>query len=281
VQDITSWKGIESGATGENRRFDAAVSAGNGARFRGVTARFSNASMMCGRYGLTRSPGKLAARLGARRRFADPFEPRYNIAPTQPVLAITNAQERPVVALRWGLVPYWAESASGMKLTTFNARIETIATAPSYRDSTRLRRCVILADGFYEWRRSENGVKTPFWIHRVDEEPFAFAGLWDRWRARRPTEEDVESCTIVTGPANEFMAPIHSRMPIVLSDARAAAWLAPEPLAPSDALDVLIPDEAAPAWEMYAVSPRVGNVRNDDARLTQPAFASDHSLRIF
>ena len=114
----------------------------------------SNASMMCARYGLTRSPGKLAARLGARPRFADPFEPRYNIAPTQPVLAITNAPERPVVALRWGLVPYWAESASAMKLTTFNARIETFATAPSYRDSTRSRRCVILADGFYEWRRS-------------------------------------------------------------------------------------------------------------------------------
>jgi putative SOS response-associated peptidase YedK len=158
-----------------------------------------------------------------------------------------------------------------MKLTTFNARIETIASAPAYREATRSRRCVILADGFYEWRRDENGAKTPFWIHRADGEPFAFAGLWERWRARRPAEEDVESCTIVTAPANEFMAPIHSRMPVVLSDARATAWLAPEPFTPSEALDVLFPDEAAPGWKMYAVSPRVGNVRNDDASLTQPA----------
>jgi putative SOS response-associated peptidase YedK len=193
------------------------------------------------------------------------------------VLAITNTPERPVVELRWGLVPYWAGSPSAMKLTTFNARIETIATAPSYRDSTRSRRCVILADGFYEWRRGKDGAKTPFWVHRVDGEPFAFAGLWDRWRARRPVEEDVESCTIITAPANEFMATIHSRMPVVLSDVRAAAWLAPEPFAPSDALDMLIPDESSPAWEIYPVSPRVGNVRNDDAWLTQRAGSSDRA----
>jgi putative SOS response-associated peptidase YedK len=92
---------------------------------------------------------------------------------------------------------------------------------------------------------------------------------WDRWRARRPDEEDVRSCTIVTSPANEFMAPIHSRMPIALSEAGAAAWHTPETLAPAAALDLLIPDEASPAWEMYAVSARVGNVRNDDARLVQ------------
>jgi len=228
---------------------------------------------MCGRYGLTRSPGKLAARLGARRLPDDAFEPRYNIAPTQPALAITNARERPVVALRWGLVPYWTESPSSVKLSTFNARVETIASAPSYREPTRFRRCVILADGFYEWQRGENGAKTPYWIHRVDGEPFAIAGLWDRWRARRPAEGDVESCTIVTAPANEFMAPIHSRMPIVLCDAQATDWLSPEPFAPSDALDVLVPDEEAPAWEMYAVSPRVGNVGNDDPSLTKPASA--------
>jgi putative SOS response-associated peptidase YedK len=228
---------------------------------------------MCGRYGLTRSPGKLAARLGARRRSEVAFEPRYNIAPTQPVLAITNAPERPVLALRWGLVPYWTESPNFVKVPTFNARVETIASTPSYREPTRSRRCVILADGFYEWRRGENGAKTPYWIHRVDGEPFAFAGLWDRWRARGPAERDVESCTIVTAPANDFMAPIHSRMPIVLCDARAAAWLSPELFAPNDALDVLMPDEEAPAWEMYAVSPRVGDARNDDSTLTQPASA--------
>lgn len=225
---------------------------------------------MCGRYGLTRSPWNLTRRLRASCRVDNEFEPHYNIAPTQPVLAVTNEPKRPVVQLRWGLVPFWADSPRAMKLTTFNARIETIATAPAYRDPTRLRRCLILADGFYEWRR-ENGAKTPYWIRRVDGEPFAFAGLWDRWRARRPDEEDVRSCTIVTSPANEFMAPIHSRMPIVLPEAAAMTWLTHEPLAPAAALDLLIPDEAAPAWEMYAVSTRVGNIRNDDAELVQPA----------
>jgi len=229
----------------------------------------SNLVPMCGRYGLTRSPWRLADRLRASRRLDKPFRPRYNIAPTQPVLAVTNEPERPVVELRWGLVPYWAESPGSMKLSTFNARVETIAAAPAYRGPTRSRRCVILADGFYEWR-SENGAKTPYWIHRVDGEPFAFAGLWDRWRAQRPDEEDVQSCTIVTSRANEFLAPIHSRMPIVLSEARAAAWLASEPLVPAAALDVLIPDEDPSTWEMYSVSSRVGNVRNDDAALVQP-----------
>ncbi len=223
---------------------------------------------MCGRYGLTRSPWTLTDRLGAQRRLSEAFEPRYNIAPTQPVLTVTNERERPVVELRWGLLPYWANSPRAMKLTTFNARVETIATAPAYRDPLRSRRCVILADGFYEWR-SENGAKTPYWVHRVDREPFAFAGLWDRWRGRLPDEEDVRSCTIVTSPANEFMAPVHSRMPIVLSDAGAAAWLTSEPLVPAAALDILIPDEASEVWEMYAVSARVGNVRNDDAGLVE------------
>ena len=118
-----------------------------------------------------------------------------------------------------------------------------------------------------KWR-SENGKKTPYWIYRADR--FAFAGLWDRWRGRLPDEEDVRSCTIVTSPANEFMAPIHSRMPVVLSEALAAAWLTSEPLIPPAALDILIPDETSSTWEMYAVSPRVGNVRNDDAALVQP-----------
>ncbi|MBD5655985.1 MAG: SOS response-associated peptidase family protein, partial [Candidatus Eremiobacteraeota bacterium] len=110
---------------------------------------------MCGRYGLTRPPWKLSDRLGAKRGRNDAFAARYNIAPTQPVLAITNQTERPLVTLRWGLIPYWAESPSTMKLSTFNARIEAIATAPAYRGPTRSRRCAIFADGFYEWRRSE------------------------------------------------------------------------------------------------------------------------------
>ncbi len=222
---------------------------------------------MCGRFGVTKPPWHLAKRLDARVNREMAFDPRYNVAPTEQVVAITNDDHRSLVELRWGLVPRWAKNPASVKLSTFNARIETIATAPTYREATRARRCVIVADGFYEWRRNADGSKTPLWIHRADEASFCFAGLWDVWRSR---DEQLSSCTIVTGPATEFMAPVHSRMPIVLHDDRARAWLSPEALEPRAALDILIPSEAAPEWMMRAVSARVGNVRNDDAALVAP-----------
>lgn len=222
---------------------------------------------MCGRFGLTRDPSEITKRLGAARGVNE-FEARYNVAPTQRVLALTNDVDRELRRMRWGLIPSWAGSPADVKLTTFNARVETIATSRIYRNPTRSRRCVIFADGFYEWHKSpDEEKKTPYWIHRVDREPFAFAGLWETWRARGDQAEDVVSCTIVTAPANDFMAPIHSRMPIVLSESNATSWLSSEVLDGREAIDLLMPSEAEPAWEMYAVSTAVGNVRNDDATL--------------
>jgi putative SOS response-associated peptidase YedK len=157
------------------------------------------------------------------------------------------------------------------RLSTFNARIETIATSRLYREPTRHRRCIILADGFYEWARDETGLKTPYWIHRRDGEPFGFAGLWERWTSRS-LDEHVTSCTIVTAPANAFMAPVHDRMPVVLDDERGRAWLTHEPLDEGAALDILMPAENASTWTMDEVSRRVGNVRNDDPSLVPPVI---------
>jgi putative SOS response-associated peptidase YedK len=230
---------------------------------------------MCGRYGLFTRPWGIAKRLGASADASLPFVPRYNIAPTQPVLAITNDEARSLVDLRWGLVPRWATSPADVKLSTFNARIETIATAPAYRDSTRERRCVILADGFYEWRKNANGSKTPRWIHRIDGEPFVFAGLWDVWRRG---DEHLASCTVITTAANDFLRDTHSRMPVVLDDELAREWLTAETLDPKAALAMLVPSESAATWTMRAVSARVGNVRNDDPALIQPAAEFQASL---
>lgn len=162
-----------------------------------------------------------------------------------------------------------------MKLSTFNARIETIATAPAYRQPTRERRCLILADGFYEWRKNADGSKTPRWIHRTDGEPFGFAGLWDVWWRG---DDQLASCTIITTVANDFMHDTHSRMPVVLDDDRARAWLTSETLDPKAALAMLVPSESAATWTRCAVSARVGNVRNDDAGLLEPTTEAQASL---
>ena len=222
---------------------------------------------MCARYVLVKEPSLLARVLGARG-LRTGLTPRYNIAPTQPVLAVINDAERSVTDLRWGLVPPNAESPAAMKLSTFNARVETIATAPTYRHALRARRCAIFADGYYEWRRDTDGGKTPMWIHRVDGESFVFAGLWETWQS--PVDgEIVRSCTIVTQPPNAFVETIHSRMPVVLDPERARAWLAPEEKEPAEVLELLVPSPATD-WAAYPVNPRVGSARFDDAALLDP-----------
>ena len=168
---------------------------------------------MCGRYGLKLSPRELIESLG-ESKLRGPFCPRYNIAPTHRVLTMLDEGQR-VEELRWGLIPSWADDPRSFKANTFNARIETIATAPAYRDSLRTRRCIVFADGWYEWQR-QGDVTTPYWIHRPDDAPFAFAGLWATWRSQT-TDEELLSCTIVTQPATGALAKIHERRPAVLS----------------------------------------------------------------
>ena len=194
---------------------------------------------MCGRYFRKSDKQRIAEAFHLEVFENLPLEvaPSYNIAPTtmQPVIRNNrDTGEREMVAMRWGMVPHFAKSLADFKgFSTINAKAETLLSKPLWRVPFHRRRCLIPADGFYEWKRLDEKTKQPYAIAMKDQSLFAFAGLWDRWRAQRPDEEDVQSCTIVTSRANEFLAPIHSRMPIVLSEARAAAWLASEPLVPA------------------------------------------------
>jgi putative SOS response-associated peptidase YedK len=222
---------------------------------------------MCARYTLRKPPWALARALGSRS-LERMLPSRYNIAPTQLVPAVLNDPERHVRDVRWGLVPPHAPHPSAVKLSTFNARIETVATARTYHDAFRSRRCALFADGFFEWRKDEDGGKTPLWIHRVDDEPFVFAGIWDVWFAR-DDGETLTSASLITEPADAFMATIHSRMPVVLDVERARAWLEHGERDPATLLDVLAP--ALPgAWTAQPVGPRVGNPRFDDPSLIAP-----------
>jgi putative SOS response-associated peptidase YedK len=222
---------------------------------------------MCARFTLRKPPWPLARALGSRT-VARALRSRFNIAPTQPVVAALNDSERRIEELRWGLVPPHAEHPAAVKLATFNARIETVATAPTYREAFRARRCAIFADGFYEWRQDGDGGKTPLWIHRTDDEPFVFAGIWEVWHSPSG-DETIASAAIITKPANAFMAAIHSRMPVVLDLAVAGAWLAAGERDPALLLELLAPSPPE-GWAANPVAPRVGNARFDDVSLTAP-----------
>jgi putative SOS response-associated peptidase YedK len=197
------------------------------------------------------------------------FVPRYNIAPTQDVLAVRAAEggQREAAMLRWGLVPSWAkELQSGAPL--INARAETVAEKPAFRTALRRRRCLIPADGFYEWQQSgaARGKKQPYYIHRRDERPFAFAGLWERWTAKDsppPEQFAIESCTIVTTAANATLAPLHDRMPVVLAEGDYALWLDPALQDAAAVVPLLAPCDDE---ELIAepVSTHVNRVANDD-----------------
>jgi len=222
---------------------------------------------MCARFTLRKPPWPLARTLGSKS-VARALTSRFNIAPTQPIVVALNDAERSVEEVRWGLVPPHAEHPSAVRLSTFNARIETVAKAPTYRESFRARRCAIFADGFYEWRADADGGKTPLWIHRTDDEPFVFAGVWDVWHSPS-SDERVTSASIITQPANAFMATIHSRMPVVLDLERANEWLAAGERDPAALLELLAPSPPE-EWTANPVAPRVGNARFDDAALIAP-----------
>ena len=217
---------------------------------------------MCGRFAFY-SPGEAAAALFGATAPAD-IEPRYNIAPTQYVAAIRNGanEQREVVMLRWGLVPTWAKDPSiGNRM--INARAETVAEKPSYRNAFKHRRCLVLADGFYEWRR-EGDAKTPYFISLASGEPFALAGLWEQWTDKQ-SGESLQTTTLITTEANDFMAPLHHRMPVILEAGTATEWLAGS----RDLLD----DVAAitPPLQAWPVDRRVNNARNQGEELVRPA----------
>jgi putative SOS response-associated peptidase YedK len=217
---------------------------------------------MCGRFAFY-SPAEAAAALFGVPGSVD-IEPRYNIAPTQYVAAIRDGadEERELVMLRWGLVPFWAKDPSiGNRM--INARAETVAEKPSYRSAYKHRRCLVLADGFYEWQR-EGTSKTPYFISLASGEPFALAGLWEQWTDKN-SGESLQTMTLITADANEFMTPLHHRMPVVLEAGTATDWLAGS----QDLLD----DVAAitPPLRAWPVDLRVNNARNEGDELIQPA----------
>jgi putative SOS response-associated peptidase YedK len=213
---------------------------------------------MCGRFAFY-SPSEAAAALfGVSAPVA--VKPRYNIAPTQFIAAIRDGdnRERELVMLRWGLVPFWAKDPSiGNKM--INARAETVAEKPAYRAAYRHRRCIVLADGFYEWHK-DGDVKTPYFISLASGEPFALAGLWENW-TNKESGESLQTTTLITTAANDFMTPLHHRMPVILESNTAGDWLAGS----TDLLD----DVAAitPALQAWPVDRRVNNARNEGDEL--------------
>jgi len=221
---------------------------------------------MCGRYFLTHPGDVLAAELGLET--AAELEPRYNIAPSQPVPIVRASEdgERELATVRWGLVPHWAkEAAIGNRL--INARAETAAEKPSFRDALKRRRCLIPASGFFEWQKVEGG-KQPWLLRRADGGPLAFAGLWSRWRDRESGDE-LETCTILTTSPNRVAAAVHDRMPVILAEPARGVWLDPasDPARDLPALLVPSPDEEL---EAFPVSRLVNDPRRDDPRCLEP-----------
>ena len=222
---------------------------------------------MCGRFTLTVDPAELQDELG---NFIYPpkFAPRFNIAPTQPVLAIPNDGQNKADFFLWGLIPSWSKDPSiGNRL--INARGETLAEKPSFRGSYKYKRCLILADGFFEWKAQPGAkTKTPYFIHMKNREPFAFAGLWDEWHG--PDGSQVKSCTIITISPNDLMTPLHNRMPVILPQEAYSKWLDKAPQMPENLQSLIRP---YPSNEMaaYPVSLVVNNPKNDRAECVVPA----------
>ncbi len=220
---------------------------------------------MCGRFVLFASPDMLQAEFDLA---APPtgLTPRYNIAPTQPVAVIANKGERSIEMFTWGLIPSWAKERSiGSRM--INARAETLAEKPAFRAAFRKRRCLIVADGFYEWKKEGTG-KTPMFIRLASQRPFAFAGLWEYWQP--PGAEPVLSCTIITTDANALVSPIHDRMPVILPASAYDLWLDPAPREPAALMALLHPFEDEP-MEAIVVSRLVNSPANEGPVLVEPA----------
>jgi putative SOS response-associated peptidase YedK len=218
---------------------------------------------MCGRFTL-RTPAETIVKVFAVA-LPSQLPLRFNIAPTQLVLAIRRAgTKREAAWLSWGFVPSWSKDQK-IAFKTINARAETLAKKPMFRQAFRRQRCLIVADGFYEWRKVNPKIKEPVWFTLRDESPFAFAGLWDRWTA--PDGSVLESCTIITTSANALIAPLHDRMPVILTPAAFEEWLDPAVDDPHRLMPRLAP---FPADEMKSepVSSIINNARNEvDPRL--------------
>ncbi len=223
---------------------------------------------MCGRFVSASPASEVATYFGAALDVGTALEPSYNVAPTNDVYAVLVAEGlRRLATLRWGLIPPWASDVKiGNRM--INARSETVADSKAYGRAFRARRCIVAADGFYEWVPVPGERhKQPVYIHRSDGEPLAFAGLWERWR---PPEGDlVRSTTIITGPANDRIAEVHDRMPIVLPPSAWEQWLAPD-FDDTAALRGLLVPAPSQLFTLHPVSREVNNPRRKSAHLIEP-----------
>ena len=223
---------------------------------------------MCGRITLTTDKDDLQSRFG----YVDPsgvlFSPRYNIAPTQthPIVRV-DEDRRVLVMMRWGLVPFWAKDVKS-GYTMINAKSETLTEKASFRTPFKKKRCLVLADGFYEWTHSEKkGAKQPYRFVLKSRDPFAFAGLWDEWIS--PEGEKLFTFTIITTNANELMKPIHDRMPFILNEKDEGMWLDPQ-LSDKDKLSTLLKPYPSNEMEAYKVSTIVNSPKNDTPQCIEP-----------
>ena len=217
---------------------------------------------MCGRYTLTMPIDSMRALFGFDT--LPNLAARYNVSPGQDVPAVRSGEagNRVLVILRWGLVPSWAKDpAIGNRM--INARGDTVAEKPSFRNAFRRRRCLLPADGFYEWQPIGKGPKQPWYIRLEGGAPFAFAALWEHWQGADGSE--LETCTIVTTDANEVLTPIHHRMPVILPPAAFETWLSGEA---SEALSLIAPYEGR--MESWPISTAVNKVANDGPDLLEP-----------
>ncbi len=216
---------------------------------------------MCGRFALFSTEEALAAAFGLEAM--PELAGRYNISPSQEILTVRVEQGRMVAEqLRWGLVPFWAKDpAIGQRM--INARAETVADKPSFRQALRRRRCLIPADGFFEWKKAADGGKQPWYISAADSHLLAFAGLWEAWQD--PDGDLLRTCTIITATANDLMRDLHHRMPVLVAHSDYGTWLNPEAsVAETDSLIAMQPHTRLQAWP---VSHRVNNPVNDEPEL--------------
>lgn len=222
---------------------------------------------MCGRFTLTLDPDELRQAFPWVAFPQQDWRPRFNIAPSQALAVVPNNGEQRLDFFSWGLVPFWAKDPSiGSRM--INARAETLAEKPSFRNAYKRRRCLVLADGFYEWQAVPGEkAKQPMYIRMQDGEPFAFAGLWEDWQSADGSQ--ILSCTIITTQPNELVRPIHNRMPVILPAEAYPDWLAPGEV-PASQLNHLLNPYPSERMQAYPVSRLVNSPANDSPECIQP-----------
>jgi putative SOS response-associated peptidase YedK len=233
---------------------------------------------MCGRFRLSRRKQIIEEHFDTAD-WQDDWSPRYNIAPTQPVPVIRQHPKEPIrqiSLLKWGLIPHWARDVS-IASSTINAKSETAATKPAFRDPLKFRRCLIPADGFYEWKRN-GGSKQPYCFEINDGELFAFAGLWDGWK--NPEGQWVKTCSILTTVPNAVTSPVHDRMPVILDRESYDLWLDPGMTNVQVVSELLKPHDAR-LMRAYPVSTRINHVANDDEECSRPAEIATVQNQLF